>query len=161
VLAAANAAGIAVFSASGDYQSFCNGTGFIANDADVPADLLNQTGVGGTTLTVNNNGSYATESWWGAGVLTPPSCQGNVCTGGGFGVSKYFSRPSFQNGFTGATGRSVPDVSADADPSTGIVLCVDGTCNQNALHGGRAWRLRSGPRVWLSSIRSWATGSAT
>jgi len=36
---------------------------------------------------------------------------------GGFGVSEFFTRPSYQNGLTGSAMRSVPDVVVDADPS--------------------------------------------
>ena len=51
----------------------------------------------------------------------PPTGQG------GFGVSRFFPRPAYQDGLTTAAMRSVPDVVADADPASGIA----------ALPGGR------------------------
>ena len=72
-------------------------------------------GVGGTTLTVNGvapNYSYGGETGW---------------TGGGGGVSNFYPEPTYQlaNGFTfppGLSGRTVPDISSDADPNTGVAV---------------------------------------
>ena len=66
--------------------------------------------VGGTSLTLNSNGSYNSESGWSD-------------SGGGY--SKYESEPSYQTNALSASGlksgyRTTPDVSWDANPSTGV-----------------------------------------
>jgi pseudomonalisin len=66
--------------------------------------------VGGTTLTTSGN-SYVSETAW---------------TGGGGGVSKFESAPSWQTPVTGSAMREVPDVAMDADPNSGAIL-VDGS----------------------------------
>lgn len=70
--------------------------------AQYPAASRYVTAVGGTTLSVNNT-AYAGESVW---------------SGAGSGCSSFESKPNFQKD-TGCTNRTVADVSADADPSTG------------------------------------------
>jgi kumamolisin len=96
----------------------------------VPASLPAVTGTGGTTLTTDAAGNYASETTWSEPLLS----QG---TGGG--VSTAFSRPSWQTGVgTGGqadagNGRQVPDVSADADPTTGNLIVEKG---KKALGGG-------------------------
>ena len=72
-------------------------------------------GVGGTTLTVNGTSptfSYGGETGW---------------SGSGGGVSNFYPQPTYQlnNGFTyppGLSGRTVPDISSDADPNTGVAV---------------------------------------
>ncbi len=133
VLVAAVAQGMTVFVASGDHQDSCNtGSGLIPNDSGYPNNLVNVTSVGGTRLQVNaGSGTYLSESWWNA----------SDGTGGGFGVSGNFQsgagipRPTYQNGFTNSPTRSSPDVSANADPATGMVVCQGG-CNPSSLTGG-------------------------
>ena len=70
--------------------------------------------VGGTTLSINNDGTYGGESTW------------NDASGaGGGGISQHESQPSFQSGkVNGAstTNRVTPDVSIDADMSTGMYV---------------------------------------
>src|SRR5437763_12632032 len=57
---------------------------------------------------------------------------------GGFGVSRFFTRPAYQNGFTTSPMRSLPDVSLNADPSKGIEICQAdaGGCQTGAQYGG-------------------------
>ena len=59
---------------------------------------------------------------------------------GGFGVSKFFSTPSYQLGLTGPM-RSVPDIVVNADPSFGIELCQEsaGGCPTGLLYGGTSF----------------------
>lgn len=87
---------------------------------DSPADDPYVVGVGGTNLQVGSGGSYSSESAWSC-----PTCSGRgpKGTGGGGGVSTYFTRPSYQTGtnLTNAN-RMVPEVSADADPATGYSI---------------------------------------
>jgi kumamolisin len=51
-------------------------------------------------------------------------------TGSGGGFSRVFSAPSYQT-FLGASARVVPDVAADADPETGVVIVLDGSKQLN------------------------------
>lgn len=129
IFAQGAAQGQAVFAASGDSGAYdCGSGGSLAVDS--PADDPNVVGVGGTTLNVNGDGSYGSESVWGSG-----------SEGGGGGYSTYFSRPSYQTGPGVDTSamRQVPDVSADADPNTGYsVYCTVGGngCNGWTVVGG-------------------------
>ena len=90
---------------------------------EVPASLPAVTGTGGTSLSTDAAGNYIGETTWSEPLLS----QG---TGGG--VSAIFPRPAWQTGpGTGGqadTGdrRQVPDVSADADPSTGNRIIENG-----------------------------------
>lgn len=101
--------GITVFAATGDTGSTCtDGNGAYPGAIAFPADSPNVVAVGGTSLNVNSDNSYNTESWWK--------------NSGGFGVSQFIGEPSYQSKlYPGATGRSVPDVSMDA--GDGIIVC--------------------------------------
>ena len=91
-----------------------------------PADEPWVTSVGGTTLA--RNGSTIQESVWNSN---------GGASGGGF--SSFYPTPSFQQTLPAAVQtelnhrRGVPDVAADADPSTGLAIYVDG---QWSLAGG-------------------------
>jgi subtilase family serine protease len=123
IFAQGAAEGISFFAASGDDGAYDCGDNNLSVDS--PADDPNVTGVGGTSLTLNN-GSYGSETAW--------SCTDSTCTqyapngaGGGGGVSTNFPLPSFQQNIHptdagDATGRYVPDVSANADPQTGYAI---------------------------------------
>ncbi len=90
--------GAPFFASSGD-----NGTG-----AEWPAVSPNVIAVGGTTLSFNLDGTLATESAW---------------SGSGGGASLYEPMPSFQTTYGVSTSgrmRAIPDVSYDADPSSGV-----------------------------------------
>lgn len=90
--------GAVFFASSGD-----NGTG-----ASWPASSPDVVGVGGTHVSLNSNGSFLTETAW---------------SGSGGGISAYEKEPSYQSGYNlrKAGGmRAVPDVSYDADPSSGF-----------------------------------------
>jgi subtilase family serine protease len=77
------------------------------------------TAVGGTT--VHSLSGTFTEQAWGTG---------DGASGGGF--SRFYSTPSYQKTLPAAAQqtmqnrRGVPDVAADADPSTGLAIYVDG-----------------------------------
>jgi len=64
-------------------------------------------GVGGTSLYLDSNNNRNSETAW---------------AGSGGGVSSYYPRPGFQNGWQTASGRGIPDVSLIADPSTGVLV---------------------------------------
>lgn len=130
VLQNAAASGISVFNATGDTGSTClNGS---PNTITVPANSPSATAVGGTTLRFGEGFVYGSETWWDGTAAVPPTGQG------GFGVSRYFARPAYQDGLNPSPMRSIPDVAVNADPATGIVICQDSDdgCPSGKLHGG-------------------------
>lgn len=98
--------------------SYVNPTGIVtASTGDsgygvsFPASAPTVTAVGGTSLRRTNNGGWSETAWSGAGS----------------GCSTVYARPSFQNPAvanavtsTTCSKRAVADVSADADPNTGV-----------------------------------------
>ena len=87
--------------------TFLASTGDGGEPGEYPAYSPNVLAVGGTTLNLSGS-TYGSESAW---------------SGSGGGVSQYESQPGFQNGVVSAfstTQRTIPDVSFDANPSTGI-----------------------------------------
>ena len=139
----AAAAGISVFSATGDDgASDCNRMGTTAATVDFPASDPYVTGVGGTTLNTGSAGANREVSWG-----TPDTGSGG---GGGGGVSSLYPMPSWQTGTgviepgyssmtkCGSTSRycrEVPDVSLDANPDTGYIVY----CTATADCGGAGW----------------------
>jgi kumamolisin len=123
IFAQGAAQGQAVFAASGDNGAYDCRDGATLN-VDSPASDPHVVGVGGTHLTTGVGGSYGSESVWANNPL-----------GGGGGLSTFFAKPAYQTG-PGVNNsysngeRQVPDVSADADPSSGYsVYCTAGsTC---------------------------------
>lgn len=91
-----NHPGIAITVSSGD-----GGYG-----VEFPAASQYVTAVGGTTLKLNADNTYASESAWSSS---------------GSGCSAYISKPSWQTD-GGCSRRTVADVSADADPNTGAAV---------------------------------------
>ena len=81
-----------------------------------PSSSPNVLSVGGTTLNLNSNGTWASETGWN--------------NGGGGGTSAYESRPSYQNvtvagiAVSSVVGsqRGNPDISMDANPNTGVYV---------------------------------------
>jgi subtilase family serine protease len=98
------------------------------------------TGVGGTTLGIAKNGSVALQTGWGTSIdpVVKDSTTGALgyglplpgefVFGAGGGTSTVFTEPWYQRGVVPASlaqgGRTVPDVSADADPYTGEVIGI-------------------------------------
>jgi kumamolisin len=124
--------GETVFASTGDSGAYAcldfNDTGPTrdAIGVQIPSTLLGVTAVGGTRLNVRQDGSYLSEQVW----EFPANTQG---TGGG--LSAVFTRPSWQDapGVPSALSngmREVPDVSADADPSTGAADFDGGQADQ-------------------------------
>ena len=72
-----------------------------------PAACPNVVAVGGTTVYTYASGSFASETGW---------------SGSGGGQSKYEAKPSYQVGVpnTPAKKRGIPDISCNANPSTGV-----------------------------------------
>jgi kumamolisin len=113
IAAQGTALGITFHASTGDFGSFqCSSGGGVA----APASSSHFVAVGGTTLLVSGAGAYQGEAGW-------------VDSGGGFSVE--FGLPSYQRGIKNVKsfGRNLPDVSFDADPTTGLALFYGGTWN--------------------------------
>ena len=111
-----NHAGVAITASTGD-----SGYG-----AQFPATSPHVTAVGGTSLTWN--GTTRTETAW---------------SGGGSGCSTVYAKPSWQTGVTDAKCgmRMEADVSADADPNTGVAVYGPGA------RGKSGWLVFGGTSV--------------
>jgi kumamolisin len=110
--------GVTLFAASGDGGSNPDSNGNYGGPLQVenPASDPNVTGVGGTSLRLNSNGSVSSETVWF-----------NSSGASGGGQSQDFSRPTWQpgSGTIPGNGRLVPDVALDADPNTGVFLILN------------------------------------
>jgi hypothetical protein len=129
----AGVAGISVLNGGGDDGSTClDGS---ANTIGVPADSPNATAVGGSSEAPGPAVTYGPETWWNDTSTNPPAGLG------GFGVSKYFSVPSYQSGLSGSAMRSIPDVVVNADPFDGVELCQAdaGGCPTGKFYGGTSF----------------------
>jgi subtilase family serine protease len=98
--------GVAITASSGD-----NGYG-----VEYPASSPNVTAVGGTSLTRDGSARGFSETVW---------------SGAGSGCSGVFAKPSWQKD-TGCTMRTVADVSAVADPNTGVAVYGPARKNRSA-----------------------------
>jgi hypothetical protein len=131
ILQTAAAAGITVFSSAGDTGSTClNGS---PDTIAVPAGSPYATAVGGTSANIVEPGVYDGETWWDGSSSVPRTGQG------GFGVSRFFERPSYQDALTSSTMRSIPDLSVNADPvAHGLPICeaAKGGCPSRLYYGG-------------------------
>ena len=125
ILVQAAAEGVGMYFSSGD------GSG-----AFEPASDSDAISVGGTTLGIGQGGSRLFETGWSEGIslLNGKSWLflGEYGAAGG-GLSLLWAEPSYQDGVVpsalvtppgdrGGTVRSVPDISADADPFTGVAV---------------------------------------
>jgi len=111
--AAATAAGMAVFAASGDNDSSDGGP--TPANVDLPASAPHVIGCGGTKKPKTGE-----ETVWNDN----PGKTNGEGTGGGF--STLFPMPTWQAGAPHGPGRMVPDVAANADPNTGYEIILYG-----------------------------------
>ena len=156
ILKHAAAKGIDVNFSSGDYGNNTPITGGFITVA-YPASSPNATGVGGTSLALNPDGSVKFETGWGTNITmlwnttwnstapapsplqygnqTLPWNEGFIFGAGG-GSSYYFAKPAWQANVPGAT-RQEPDISMDADPYTGveIIQTIGGTTFVGTIGG--------------------------
>ena len=134
-LASAEMAGLSIFVSSGDqgaYDCLDEGDGLqrdFSVAADYPSVSPHVISVGGSYLSVHQDGSYLGEVAW-----QDPLGQ----SGSGGGLSNVFPRPSWQVGPGVANGQSngnrqVPDVAGPADPASGMFVVSDG---QGEVVGG-------------------------
>jgi subtilase family serine protease len=143
-------AGVWIVASSGD-----NGYG-----VEFPASIPTVVAAGGTTLVVGADGTRTSERAWG---------------GSGSGCSALFAKPAWQH--DGCARRAVADVSADADPDTGLAvhdtydvpgsgwIVVGGTSASSpfiaavhALSGGRG-ETAAGLYAARAALRDVTTGS--
>jgi kumamolisin len=111
--AAAVAAGMVVFAASGDNDSSDGGPN--AANVDAPASCPHVIGCGGTRKTAT------TETVWN----NSPGKTNGEGTGGGYSTA-FNPTPVWQVGIPSGPGRMVPDVAANADPETGYNVVLNG-----------------------------------
>ncbi|HEV7236528.1 MAG TPA: S53 family peptidase, partial [Ktedonobacteraceae bacterium] len=124
---AANA-GMSIFASSGDggvANPNLNGKIYPFPTVGFPASSPYVTAVGGTSLTASTSGQYQSEAAWG---------------GSGGGVSQYFKEPAYQAGLPDQHilkgFRGLPDISANADPATPILIYLSFLGPQNAGYFG-------------------------
>jgi subtilase family serine protease len=87
--------------------TFVASTGDAGAPGDYPAYSPNVVAVGGTSLYLNGNGTYNVETGW---------------SGSGGSSSVFETEPANQAGVQNTGARTIPDVSFDADPDTGVVV---------------------------------------
>jgi hypothetical protein len=129
VLEFAAAEGISVFAASGDCGA-ADGTSGVSTN--YPASDPSVTGVGGTVLSAEDNGTYLGEQGWSGNDsgATPAGCSNQGGSGGGYSP---FPRPWWQLGLPAVPDqRGVPDVAMVGGTPASIVLldrnaAVEGT----------------------------------
>jgi kumamolisin len=116
------AQGQSIYAAAGDNGAYDDGSSLSVDD---PGSNPNVVAVGGTRLYTTSTGAYDHETTWNE--------DGNQADGaGGGGISKIWSIPAWQQGLATAqnlgssTMRNTPDVSLNADPSTGYAIYVNG-----------------------------------
>jgi subtilase family serine protease len=120
-----NSYGSTEFSSETSYDSHFNYPGiaftFSSGDSgygvEYPASSKYVTAVGGTSLYINNDNSWNSETAW---------------NGAGSGCSKFEIKPAWQTD-QGCAKRTVVDVSADANPSTGAA--VYNSVSYNGVNG--------------------------
>jgi hypothetical protein len=114
-----NHPGVAITASSGDSDY---------DGGSYPATSKYVTAVGGTSLTTASNARGWSETVWNTTSYTE---------GTGSGCSQYIAKPAFQNSITtGCAKRAEADVSAVADPATGLAVYQ--------TYGGSGWAVYGG-----------------
>ena len=101
--------GIAVVAATGDNGTATNGQSW-------PADIPQVVAASGTTLQLNTDNTWASETVW--------SGSGGGCSGNYAAPSWQTSRSDWPSQGCSNGGRAFGDVSADADPNTGAAVVI-------------------------------------
>jgi subtilase family serine protease len=131
IIAEAAALGINVDVSSGDAGD--NGVGSPLGAGSTPADAPYATSVGGTSINIPTAEGVRSLGWGTRSVFlhTPTIIRGSNLLnpslfenpGAGGGESTIFAKPAYQRQLPG-TGRQQPDISADADPNTGVAIVI-------------------------------------
>ncbi len=89
--------------------TFLASTGDSGSPTEYPAASPNVVAVGGTSLSLTSSNAYNSETGW---------------SGSGGGISNYEAKPTYQDGIAtqSDTARTNPDISAVADPQTGVAV---------------------------------------
>jgi kumamolisin len=132
------AQGMSHFVASGDSGAYtCGQDQPLAGS--FPATLPTVTAVGGTTVFESQQGVYFKETAWGSPLDE---------SGTGGGPSYFYPLPSYQKSVSQAAGhgyRQVPDIAANANPSTGFHIVFGG---QDGQAGGTS----AATPLWAATI---------
>ena len=135
------------FSSEGSYDGHFNKSGvtFTASSGDSGTGVIYPSvspyviGVGGTTLNLDSSYDVTSETAW---------------SGSGGGISAYEAEPGYQSGYpipsTGSK-RGVPDVSYNADPSTGVSI-YDSTKYQRQSGWYQVGGTSAGAPQWAALI---------
>ena len=112
-----NHPGVAITASTGDCGYDCTGVwqGSDSQSVGYPAASPDVVAVGGTSLVADTSARGWSETAWG-----------NSSGGAGSGCSAYEPKPSWQQD-TGCTNRTEADVSAVADPNTGVYVYEGGS----------------------------------
>ncbi len=135
-----NHPGIVVTASTGD-SGYFNWDKFAdANAPNFPSSFGDVVAVGGTSLSLNSNGTRNAETVWDDDNLGAVNPTGNGGSSGG-GCSTVFPAPSWQTSVSDwpatacGTYRLASDVSADADPFTGFDVYDSFSCGNDCLTG--------------------------
>jgi subtilase family serine protease len=120
--------GIGFYFSSGDDGDELANAGY--SHPDYPTGDPWVTSVGGTSIAIDKRNARIFETGWGTTLhaLSANGARwanpGEFHGGAGGGYSQVFSRPWYQNGIvpSNTSGRAVPDVGMDADPTTGMLV---------------------------------------
>jgi len=151
----AQARGITVLASSGDSGDNPASSKYVGTTVEIPAsqayDTFGDVAVGGTTVTLTNGLTLASQVAWN--ISSTDTADGGPAGSTG-GISSLFPEPSWQsatsaNRWIAGAGRGVPDLSAIAN-NTLVTISVDGSQYRatNASNGGRFYS------AWGTSIAS-------
>jgi subtilase family serine protease len=120
--------GIGFLFSSGDSGDELANTGI--RQPDYPASDPYVTAVGGTSDAIGADGTFDFQTGWGTEKYTENADHKGwtnigFTSGAGGGESSLFGRPAYQKGVVPnsfGSGRAVPDVGLDADPTTGFLV---------------------------------------
>jgi hypothetical protein len=149
-----NHPGIVVTASSGDYGYLNWFSETAPESADYPASSPHVVAVGGTRLNLNaTTKAWESETVWNDGGVTGGAFKGAGAGGGGCSVP--FTAPAWQQSLANwssvgcGSSRAVADVSADADPYTGVAV-YDST----ETEGNKGWATIGGTSVASPIIAS-------
>jgi subtilase family serine protease len=129
-----------LFSSGDDGDELAN-TGNKQADASASDPFV--TAVGGTSDAIGSDGKFLFQTGWGTDKYSL-STNGKSWTpngylyGAGGGESMLFNRPAYQNGVVPSSygsGRAVPDVGLDGDPTTGMLVGLTQTFPDGVAYG--------------------------
>ena len=138
-----NVPGVTFVASTGDYG---------AADPEYPAFSPNVVAVGGTSLTLNADNSYNSETGWGY-----HSDSAGAFIGSGGGISLYEPEPAYQQGVQSTGSRTTPDVSPGRRPGhRGLdrrPVQPGPAATRSRSSAAPACRRRPGPAWWPWSTR--------